>query len=95
MTFTDNSLELSVLSLFYSIVMQTKKQFSKEKPYYLDICEHRALRIDEHLSNICVSYIESSSIVYIMTIEDHKRAMQLLEAMKKIETMNENDEALK
>ncbi len=60
----------------------------------MDISEHRALLADEHLSQICVSHIESSNLVYIMTEDDYERAIKLLEAMKCIDT-TENEELFK
>ena len=57
----------------------------------MDISEHRALLTDECISEICISHIESSNIVYIMTEDDHERAIKLLEAMKCIDTI-ENEE---
>ena len=57
----------------------------------MDISEHRALLPDEHLLPICVSYIESVNIVYIMTENDHDRAIKLLEAMKSIDTMVDSE----
>jgi hypothetical protein len=60
----------------------------------MDISEHRALLLDERLSKICVSHIESTNIVYIMTEDDYERAMKLVQAMKCIETI-ENSELFK
>ena len=53
----------------------------------MDISEHRALLPDERLTKICVSNIESTNIVYIMTEDDYERAMNLVQAMKCIETI--------
>ncbi len=60
----------------------------------MDISEHRALLADERLSQICVSHIESSNRVCIMSENDYERAIKLLEAMKSIETI-ENQELFK
>ena len=57
----------------------------------MDISEHRALVIDEHLSKICISHIESSNLVYIMTEDDYERAIHLSEAMKYSETINDQE----
>ena len=57
----------------------------------MDISEHRALLPDERLSKICVSHVESSNIVYIMTEDDYERAMALVQAMKCIETMDKEE----
>jgi hypothetical protein len=62
--------------------------------YYMDISEHRALLVNEHLSQICVSHIESLNLVYIMTENDYERAIKLLEAMKCIDTI-QNEESFK
>ncbi len=60
----------------------------------MDISEHRALLADERLSQICISHIESSNLVYIMSEDDYERAIKLLQAMKSIETL-ENQELFK
>jgi len=60
----------------------------------MDISEHRALLTDEHLSKICISHIESSNLVYIMSENDYERAIKLLQAMKSIESL-ENQEVFK
>ncbi len=77
-----------------SIEHPTNIKSLTQNAHYMDISEHRALLPDEHLSQICVSHLESSNLVYIMSEYDHQRAMKLLEAMKCIETL-ENQELFK
>ena len=57
----------------------------------MDISEHRALLADEHLSQMCVSHIESSNLVYMMSENDYERAIKLLEAMKYIGTIEHQE----
>lgn len=74
--------------------MVTVPQIPSKNAHYMDISEHRALLADEQLSKICISHIESSNLVYIMSQDDYERAIKLLQAMKTIETM-ENQELFK
>ena len=60
----------------------------------MDISEHRALLAAERLSHICVSHIESLNLIYIMSEDDHQRAIKLLKAMECIDTI-ENQEPFK
>ena len=76
-----------------TVSLKTVKSCPKNA-HYMDISEHRALLTDERLSKICVSHIESTNVVYIMTEDDYERAMNLVQAMKCIETM-ENFEVFK
>jgi hypothetical protein len=76
-----------------NVSLQKNKSWTKNA-HYMDISEHRALLADERLAQICVSHIESSNVVYIMTENDYERAMKLVQAMKCIETI-ENPELFK
>ncbi len=57
----------------------------------MDISEHRALLADERLSQMCVSHIESPNLVYMMSENDYERAIKLLEAMKSIEIIGNQE----
>lgn len=65
----------------------TTDQSMKKNVHHLDISEHQTLSTDEYLSDICVSHIESAILVYIMTENDYERAIDLQQAMRCIETL--------
>lgn len=81
-------------NLVQSKILSKAIQSSRKNVHHLDISEYRALSADEYLSDICVSHIESTILAYIMTENDHRRAIELQRALRCIETV-ENQQIFK
>lgn len=72
-----------------STILLKAIQSLKKNVHHLDISEYRALSTDEYLSDICVSHIESTIVVYVMTENDHRRAMELQGKMRCLNTVED------